>query len=284
MTSYIKTYLKFSILFFAAIFTSCEDVVDVDVQTAPARLTIEASLDWEKGTQGNVQIIKLSTSTPYFDTTTNSAVSGASVRVTNNDSGAEFVFTDQNNGSYTTTQFVPVLNASYTLEVIHNGETYNATERLMPVTDITSLTQSTEEGFDDEVLEINVSFEDPEDEENFYLIKLQERGDRFVELFDVDDEFSNGNEIDLYYEKEEDTDTNTEEFAPGDIVDIELLGISETYFNFIRIVIEQSEGVGLFSSIPVELKGNCVNVTSPENYAYGFFRVTQVVKDTYTFE
>ncbi|WP_430965848.1 DUF4249 family protein [Spongiimicrobium sp. 2-473A-2-J] len=280
----MKTYFRIAIPLFILFLSSCEDVIDVDVQTAPARLTIEASLDWEKGTQGNAQTIKLSTSTPFFDTTTNTAVTGASVVVTNNTSAAQFVFSDQNNGEYTTQDFIPVLNQAYTLEVLYNGETYRATETLMPVTDITELIQSTEDGFDDEVLEVNVIFTDPADEKNFYLFKFQERGDLLPELEELDDEFVNGNEISWYYEKEEDEDTNTEEFARGDIVDVELLGISEAYHNYVRILIEQSEGAGLFSTTPVALRGNCINVDNEENYANGYFRVSQVVRESYTFQ
>lgn len=268
----------------AVLLSSCTDVVDIEVQSSQSRLTIEASLDWEKGTLGNEQTIKLSSSTDYYDTSTNTSVTGASVKVANDNSGVEFLFTDQNNGNYTTSSFVPVVNQSYTLTVDYNGETFTATETLMPVVDISELSQSTEEGFSDDVLEVNIAFEDPVEEENYYLIKLKERGDLLVELFDVDDEFTNGNEIKLFYEKEEDTDTNTMEFEQGDIVDVELLGISEAYYDFIGILIAQNEDSGPFGTTPVALKGNCINVTTPNNYAYGYFRLTQVVKETYTFE
>ncbi|MEO0526359.1 MAG: DUF4249 domain-containing protein [Bacteroidota bacterium] len=281
----MKTYLRSIILCITVVFASCEDVIEVEVQTAQERLTIEASLDWEKGTTGNQQTVKLSTSTSFFDTASNTAVLGASVTVTNDNSGAEFVFTDQNNGEYTTEDFVPVLNQSYTLSVRYNGERYTANETLMPVTDITELTQSTEDGFDDEALEVNVIFTDPEDEDNFYLFRFQERGDLLPELEELDDEFVNGNEISWFYEKEEDETTNTEEFAPGDIVDIELLGISRAYFNYVSILIEQAEGDGgPFSTTPVPLRGNCINLDNPDNYAHGYFRLTEVVRTSFTFQ
>ncbi len=280
----MKAYLTIIIALFAIVFTSCEDVIDVDVQTAPTRLTIEASLDWEKGTAGNNQTIKLSTSTPFFDTNSDTGVTGASVKVTNDTNGAEFIFADQNNGEYTTTDFVPILNQSYTLEVVYNGENYTATETLMPVVDIKEVTQSTENGFDDEILEVNIFFDDPADEDNFYLFRFKEEGDLLAEFEDFDDEFTNGREISWYYEKEEDEDTNTEEFTSGDVVDIDLYSISEEYYNYIRILIEQSEGVGLFSATPVALKGNCINLDNPDNYANGYFRVTEVVRTRYTFE
>ena len=281
----MKTYITLAIISILITFSACTDVIDVDVQSAPARLTIEASLDWEKGTSGNEQTIKLSTSTPYFGSNGNSSVTGASVTVTNKANGETYVFEDQNNGEYTTTSFVPVLNGTYTLEVIYNNETYTATERLVPVVDITDLTQSRNKGFNDEDLEVNVIFTDPEEEENFYLFKFKERGDLLPYLEDADDEFVNGNEISWYFEKEEDESTDKKEaFVPGDIIDIEFYGISEQYYNFIRILIEQSGGTGLFSSTPVPLKGNCINESNPDNYAYGYFRLTEMVKKSYTFQ
>ncbi len=281
----MKTYFKLTLLFFIVAFTSCEDVIDVDVQTAPTRLVIEASLDWEKGTIGNNQTITLSKSAPYFDTTTITGVTNASVKVTNDNDNTEFIFAHQGNGVYTTTNFVPVINDSYTLEVVYDGETYMASETLNAVTDITDLTQSVEDGFDDEELEVNVIFTDPEDEENYYLLKFEKEGDLFPALESGDDEFVNGNEITWWFEKEEDEDTDKiEAFRPGDTVDISFFGISEAYSNYIGILIEQLEPDGPFGTTPVPLKGNCVNTTSPDNYAFGYFRVTQVVKTSYTFE
>ena len=183
---------------------SCEDVINVDVQTAPSRLVIEASLDWEKGTTGSNQTIKISKSTPYFDTATNTSVTNASVRVVNDDNNAEFIFTHQSNGAYTTTEFIPIINQSYTLEVIHEGETYRANETLRSVVDITEINQSIEDGNEDDELEVNIIFTDPEAEENYYLFKFQRQGDLLPTLEDGDDEFVNGNEITWWYEKEED--------------------------------------------------------------------------------
>ncbi len=279
----MKLYIKITVLLIIASFISCEDVIDVDLQTEEPRLTVEASLDWEKGTSGNNQTIKLSTSSEYFDKDRNNAVTNATVIVTNTDTNEEFIFSNQNDGNYTINNFVPIVNNNYTLQIIYNGETYEATEKLIPVVDIKDVRQSTEKGFDDEALEVNIVFDDPEDEDNFYLFKYKEEGDLLYELEDIDDEFVNGNEVSWWYEKE-DEDEDEENFIVGDRVFVEMYGISEGYFNYIRTLIEQSEGVGLFGSIPVALKGNCINVTNKDNYAHGFFRLTQVVKTDYIFE
>ena len=173
----MKFYSKIYIVLLMLVVLACEEVIEVDLQTVPARLTIEASIDWEKGTMGNEQTIKLSESTPYFNITTNTGVNGASVTVINNNNLEEFTFTDLGNGNYTTSDFVPILNQAYTLEVLYNGERYVATETLMSVVDIAEVTQSNKGGFDNDALDVNVSFDDPENIDNFYLLRFKEQGD-----------------------------------------------------------------------------------------------------------
>ena len=280
----MKNYILKASFAISLLFMSCTDVIDVEVPEAPPRLVIEASLDWEKGTPGNSQVIKLSMSTPYFDNLLETPVSGASVKVINNADQTEVVFIDLNNGNYTTEVFSPIMGQSYTLMVLYNEELYLALETMTPVTDITEVYQSRENGFDNDALEVNIDFIDPAGIDNYYLSKFQRRGDPFQTLFDVKDEFTDGNRMSIFYEKLEDEDAGEEEFVPGDIVDISLLGLSEPYYNYIKLLIEQSQSGGPFSTIPAEIKGNCINQSSPENYAFGYFRLSEVDKRVYTFE
>ncbi|WP_298893621.1 DUF4249 domain-containing protein [uncultured Psychroserpens sp.] len=281
----MKTLVKSLLCLILIVLTSCEDVINVDVPTAPERLVIEASLDWQKGTAGNNQIIKLSTSTPYFNTTINNNVTGASVSVTNLNSNQVFNFIDQDNGQYTVSNFVPIIGDAYELEVIYNGETYIANEVMISVPEITNIEQSLDGGFDDEALDVTIFWNDPEDEENYYFIKFIEEGDLFPILEDESDEFSNGNQMDEFFEKENDDDGNEEAFAPGDVVDISLYGISEGHYNYIQLLIEQYDSAGdPFSSTPAEIKGNCINPANPDRYAFGYFRLAEFDTINYTFE
>ncbi len=264
---------------------SCEDVIDVDVPVAEARLVIEASLDWQKGTTGNNQTIKLSTSTPYFNNTANSSVTGALVKVTNTTSNVEYVFNDENDGTYTISNFQPIIGNTYTLEVIYNNETYSATETLIGVNPIKRVEQSLEGGFDDELLDVSIFWDDPEDEKNFYLLAFKEEGDLFPVLEDFPDEFVNGNELNEFFEKDKDEDSDDGDFKPGDTVSISLYGVSEQYDNYISLLIEQYDSGGdPFSAIPGELKGNCINITTPKNEAFGYFRLSEFDKVNYTFQ
>lgn len=279
----MKTLKELLALIIIITFASCEDIVDVEVQEGPKRLVVEASLDWEKGTMGNVQTIKLSESTPFFDTNTISAVTGANVVVTNLTNNETFDFADQGNGEYRTTTFNPVLGQSYSLRIEYNGDIYTATETMTGVTNITDVFQAREEGFDTDALEVHVVFTDPIEEGNNYLFKFQRDGDLLPDLEVGEDEFVNGNELDWWYEIEENEEENITPFTPGDIVTIEMYGISGTYYDYMKILTAQLGGVGLFETTPVAVKGNCINETNPENYAFGYFRLTEFVRTSYTF-
>ncbi len=280
MKSYI---IKFGFAI-SLLFMSCTDVIDVELSDAPPRLVIEASMDWQKGTTGNSQLVKLSLSTPYFDNLLETPVTGASVKVINDADQTEIIFADLNNGNYSTDSFVPLIGQSYTLMVTYDDDLYLASETMTSVSPISAVFQSTENGFDKDALEVNIEFFDPAGVENFYLSKFQRRGDQFQTLIDLKDEFTDGNKMSIFYEKLEDEDAGEAEFEPGDIVDIELLGLSEAYYNYIKLLIQQSQSGGPFSAIPAEIKGNCINQSNPENYAFGYFRLSEVDKRVYTFE
>ena len=220
----MKQFIKSLFILGTIPIISCTDVIDVEVPQGPSRLVIEASLDWEKGTAGNEQIIRLSKSTPYFDTNAFVPAEGAQVSVTNLSSSVTYVFTDQGDGEYRTSSFEPVMGQSYSLTIQYDGEIYHAFETMTPVTDIIDIYQSREDGFDDEALEAHIIFNDPDDESNNYLFKFKRVGDLLPVLEAADDKFINGNQIDWWYEIEEDEDQNVVPFEPGDILDINMYG------------------------------------------------------------
>jgi len=281
----MQTFYKSILILVLITMYSCEEVIDVTVPEEASRLVIEASLDWQKGTAGNNQTIKLSQSIPYFENQEDNEVTGALVTVINNSSNIEYIFTDQENGTYTVSNFEPVINDTYTLEVVYNNETYIATEILTSVPSIKRIEQSLEGGFDEDVLDVSVIFDDPVNEENFYFFKFKEDVDLLPEIEYASDEFVNGNEIDWFFEKERDDEDDQVEFNSGDTVEMWFYGISEQYYNYIALLTEQYySGGDPFSAIPTKLKGNCINIDNPDNYAYGYFRLTEFEKRTYIFE
>lgn len=269
-----KIVLIFSVLFLI----SCEEVVQVDLQTAAPRLVIDAAIDWEKGTAGNEQVIKLSTSTGYYNNII-PRVSGATVVVVNSANTIfSFIETVPNSGEYKCFDFAPVLNETYTLIVTYNGQTYSATEQMSAVPEITGTQQRNDVGFNGSDIEVKFFFNDDGSQDNYYLDKYILPTSAFP-LYDVfDDRFTQGNEsfsviID-------------EDLKSGDVIDFTLFGISETYANYMSILIGQTgtNNGGPFQTPPATVRGNIVNQTDFNNYCFGYFRCSEMVKQSYTVE
>jgi len=272
---------KYLLIIITILFFSCEDVVDIDVPNSESRLVVEANIEWEKGTLGNEQEIKLSLSTPYFSEQQVVPATGAIVLVRKIEDNTIFNFVESAPGSYITNTFVPELNKEYELELVYQGELYRAREFFKSVSDINLIDQTTAGGFNDELIEVNIYFDDPVSEENYYLTRFYEAGDVLPYYFALDDEFTNGNEMTMFYEKE-DGDSENDELNPGDIVDIELAGITERYYNYINLILEQADSQGPFGVTPSPVVGNCINETNSNNVPFGYFRLSEVVKTSYT--
>ncbi len=86
------------LLFLAFLFTSCEEVVEVELGESKPRLVIEASIIWEKGTTGTEQTIRLSETTPFYAEEMN-YVETATIIITS-EAGEQFEFIHTENGKY----------------------------------------------------------------------------------------------------------------------------------------------------------------------------------------
>ena len=275
---FIINYLT---IIFSMFFFSCEDVVDIEVPNETPKLVIDASINWEKGTLGNQQVISLALSTPYFSSQNNVAAIGANVELLNLTDNSIFVFVDNNDGTYTTSTFLPELNTAYRLDIVYNGEQYTSVETFKSVVPISNVNQTIEGGFDDSLTEINIFFNDPILEENYYLIKFQQTTDVIPYFITIKDEFTNGNEMTIFFEKD-DEDGELDALNPGDEVNIELIGVSKQYYNYMSLLLQQTGGQGPFSSTPAPVNGNCINTTNTANTPYGYFRLTEVDTTQYT--
>lgn len=261
----------------SCVFTSCEEVIQVDTITAPPRLAIEAAINWQKETDGNIQTIKLTTTTGYFETTI-PVVSGAAVSIKNSSNTVFDFIENPNTGIYTCSNFEPVLNETYTLTIISKGQTYTATETMRSVAPITKLVQNDNGGITGKNIEVKAYFNDPVNEENFYLYKYQYKKEKKSDLYADEDTFFNGNDFFSL--------TQNDSLKVGDKIDITHLGISKSYYNYMNIIINLAgqQGGGPFQSPPVTARGNIINITNPNNYPLGYFSVSEIDTREYTIQ
>ena len=273
-----KSFALLLLLFTAAFFTACEDVVNVDLDEAAPRLVVDAAISWQKGTAGNEQKITLSTSTGYYDSNI-PTVSGAVVNIKNS-LGTTFDFIENvpNSGEYVCSTFVPQLNETYTLTVVSNGQILTATETLKPVPPIDKIEQETKPGFGDEgdAIEVKVYFTDNGFTRDFYKMRYQSSRKAIPEFNIEDDEFFQGNQVFGLY--------RDSDLEPGDNLDITLYGISERYGNYMNILLGIADGGGPFSVPPATLRSNLVNQTNFDNYVFGYFTLSETDHVNYTIE
>lgn len=256
----------------------CEKVVDIDLSTMDPKLVIDASIDWERGTTGGTQTIKLTTTSGYYDSVV-PLVSGAIVVITNS-VGKAFDFIEvPGTGQYTCTDFEPVGGELYTLTINYNGQRYTSSEKLVLGAGLEdNIDQDNAGGFGGDEIEVKYYFWDNASETNFYLTGIQAPFIKYPTYMVDSDQFTQGNQMFQTY--------SHADLAKGDLLTIRLCGISKRYYDYMIRLLEATGkgamGDGPFTTIPAAVKGNILNETNKANYALGFFRLSEVVTREYT--
>lgn len=260
---------------------SCEEVVNVDLETAPPKLVIDASIKWEKGTTGETQTIKLTTTTDYYSSTIPVAT-GAIVTVTNTTLTTPVTYSFIENGQtgeYVCSNFSPVINNVYALTIVYKGQTYTSTSNFMPTPVIEKTEQALKPGFEGkDVYEIKFYFQDNGAENNFYLVGAKNANIAYPEYGALSDEFSQGNLMFAFY--------RDDKLEKGDIIQYSVQGITEKYYNYMNklLNIAGTDGGNPFATAPATLRGNIVNTTNPDDYPLGFFHLSEIDSDNYTIQ
>lgn len=270
----MKKLVFLIVILTSVLFTSCEEVVDVDLDTAAPKLVIEAAINWEKGTAGNEQTIRLTTTTGYFENVI-PTVSNAIIYIENSKKERFNFIEIKKTGQYACSNFTPVIDEQYTLTVISRGNRYIGTETLKSIAPITRIDQNNEGGFTGKDIEIKAFYNDPADTDNFYLYKYL-YPNKVKSIYYVDeDKFFNGNE---FFSLSDDEDLQI-----GNEIEITHYGISKQYYNYMSILVSiaGSNIGGPFQSPPATVKGNMVNVTNKDSYPLGYFSLSETSTKKY---
>lgn len=267
-----KTVFYISLLL---LISSCQEVIFVDLEEAEKRIVIDASIKWEKGSLGNNQEIKISKTRGFYEEQP-IPLTSANVVITSTD-GHTFNFThdEEEPGTYITSSFEPVINQEYQLKINAEGKEFQAKEVLKSVVPIDSITQQDNTGFSGEDIEIKTNYTDPAGVENYYLFIYKVPFVQIPTLEIFDDEFNDGNPIFSTYQEED--------LMSGDVVNIQMQGISKQYYNYLFLLLNQiGDSGGPFQTRPATVRGNIINTSSPDNYPFGYFSLSEV--DTVNYE
>jgi len=276
----MKSLLILGLLSISLVLSSCQEVVNVDLEEGPERLVVEGGIEKAKHFSSGYQRIRLSTTAAYFSNGGTPPASGAMVRVLD-EKGNVFTFneSEQYPGLYETDQLIASLNQVYTLEIEFRGDTYRAQEKLQPVAPIDSIYQYfvEESLFDEEGIRVRIDFTDPGDEENYYLWQQFQDGETFIDpnpgtkwSIIASDEFYNGTRV-IGREPNEEMI-----YEPGQKALIRQMAITRQAYDYLFLLFDQSGSGGPFSTPPVTIRGNVQNITNPDRYALGYFLAAEV--------
>ncbi|WP_400192376.1 DUF4249 domain-containing protein [Hymenobacter sp. B81] len=250
-------------------FSSCTEVIDVDLPAPEPQLVVEGNITDQPGPYS----IRLSKTGAYFADQELPAVRGAELVLTDNEGHRE-TLRETAPGLYQSSQLQGKIGGQYVLTIRAEGQEYRAATEIKRIPNIDSFTQQrkqNEPGWEDGYY---VLYNGPElpGVGDYYRFKLYQndtlRNDP-DELVVTSDELVDGK----YIGNLELTDRG---FRVGDRVRIELLSLPRDYFYFLNEMFTQINNVGLFAAPPANVRTNVLNTNPAGPKAVGYFAGTAV--------
>jgi len=263
----MKNILSVSVILLAALlFTSCEKVVDIDLETSKSKPVIEGLVANRPG----MSYVKISMSGSYFKVNEPSPVSGASVEVTDDD-GNEIIFTELTPGYYVpSAAFAGKAGQNYSLKVMISRKTYLARSFMREVTEIETITTKFFEDNNQEGKEEGyyayVSFTELPGEGDSYRIDIYANGRNLTELpgdiFYFNDRFVDGGHA-VEWEF-------VHTLAKGDSITMNMHSLTREGYEFYDAIYQIANAGGLFGKNPANIPTNI------QGDAFGYFGASAI--------
>ena len=242
---------KILLILFSIILISCEEIIEIDLNSSDPKIIIEANLT--NSVKHN--FIYITESTDYYNPDPYKTLSGAEIFL-KDEGGETITFEEVSPGKYQNKELNIQQQSQYNIEVNLMGQKYTSTSFAPEIIEIDSLGYKLESrpfNKDKQFLELHVYFQDNPDR------------------------LTNGNMIDFFFFNFD----NDEEFNSGDIIEVELHSIDEQtylYFNTLRKALARSSGGPFGSTAPA----NPINNWS--NDALGYFSTFTYSSDSIILE
>ena len=276
--------------------TSCEDVIDVELEPSNETMVIDGWID----NRMQEQVIRLNLSQTYFDNVEPVGIEDANV-VVKNQNGSTFTFIHAGNGKYSwspqSEDEIGQVGDVYELEIEWNGQQYSAQSTMNRVPVIDSIGQEFREDelFGEDGIYAQFYARDFAGTNDAYWIKTFKNGEYLAKTQELniayDAGFDAGTGIDgLVFippirelVNQLDEDLLFLPYEVGDHIKVEIHSMSVEAFNFMEIARDQINNGdnGIFSLPLANTRTNVVNVTDGEQ-PLGFFNVAAVSENERT--
>ncbi|MCY1534475.1 hypothetical protein D9M68_698490 [compost metagenome] len=260
---------RLSILFYVLMFSgtiglSCQKVIDLSLNDMPPKLVIESYLSNISGQQ----IVSLSRTLNFDSPTAKEPVSGAVIILTD-ENNAQVRYTEdaQSPGIYRSVRYRGTPGRTYTLSVMVNGQSYQATSTMPLPVDLQTVNQAEMSFLGERRKVLEISYKDPIGVSNYYNCRVFINGKKRDQLFVDSDRFTDGRDVKntLYL--------GEPYLKTGDVVRIQLLTIDERVYRYLFSFTQISGNGG-----PPTAPANPVSNFS--NGALGYFSASTLSEQT----
>ena len=260
----------------AALFVilACEDVIEVDVPKDTTRLSIDALIRLNTDSQTTRLQVRANETTSFFEEIGPALLNRIQIVVTSTNTIIDLVEEPLGSGIYVADWSTEeLIEGELLLTLDYNNEQYEARNTFVPTVPFDALRQGEGTLFSGDETEIIVSYTDDPDRIDFYLFDFD-----FNEFLVSEDTFYQGQAFEFSYFYEDG-------LKPGKELTISIMGVNEGFYNYMNQLIVQSGGdQGPFQTPAATVKGNIINTTAPNNFALGYFAISQEFIDTIIIE
>ncbi|MFL5752701.1 MAG: DUF4249 domain-containing protein [Bacteroidia bacterium] len=264
-------------------FTSCTDVVKVDLDPGETLLVVDAWVNDLPGTQN----IKLTTTSPYFSNVNVPPVSGAAVVLSDLSNNKNYTFSDAGYGNYSFTPSIAdtmcIVGHNYQLNISYQGNTYTSLAKLSRTTVVDSIVWQDLEGQigTENGLFPYIIAKDSAGGKDFYWIKAYHNAVYINNPSNINvcEDAGGGDGTDgLYFIPPNayfNVTPGNKPYKENDLCTIEIHSISKSSYDFLlqaQVQMTNSQS-GLFASTPENVRTNINVVTSGAPKALGWFNM-----------
>jgi hypothetical protein len=216
------------IIFLVSVLTSCEKVIDIDLNKADKKYVIEGLITDHAG-QCQVTI----TETKNFDEDNNfSPVTDASVSITDNSTGTITFLGETSPGVYKHASLAGTSGKTYSLRVGINGDTFGASSTIPDPVTMDTIYTTTETWFSGDIKLANIEYDDPAGVANFYKFDRYRNGVKTKQTFVDNDDLSDGRRTIATLFTGGDDDEEEDKLQTGDEVKIDMLCIDAMVYKY----------------------------------------------------
>ena len=264
----MKKYFFYIIII---IFYSCEKVVHIDTDYSDERIVLDASIFKNINEDFATATVIVSKTAPYFGEN-NTVIDEAEVYIKTRNGNINLIYNSEKK-YYTNKISYISYEEDYEFFVKFNNQNYYSSEKIIKVSGIESVVFGDRKSLNKDEIELLITFTDPKEVVDFNLWKFGPKGKTNSYDYLVSrDLYTNGNQFTFSFFIDK-----TKYFENDEFVYIEMTGLTEEGFNYLNILTAQAgaQNGRPFSSASSIIKGNITNLSNPEKFPLGFYRVSE---------